>query len=61
MSSSIKEIIIKFVFVVLFFIVLGHFFKWLDLGIGRALPIAVGISIGDLLMYMFKKYRKKQC
>jgi len=61
MSNSIKEIIFKFIFSFLFISGLGYFIKWLNLGIARALALAVGISIGDLVIYMFKKYKKKQC
>ncbi|WP_251861885.1 hypothetical protein [Clostridium sp. Marseille-Q2269] len=59
MSSSIKEIIIKFVFVLLVLFIVGHFIKSLELNILKSLAISFSITLIDFIVYVIKKSKKK--
>ncbi|NEU05204.1 hypothetical protein [Clostridium senegalense] len=59
MSSSIKEIIIKFIFVFLFLCIIGYFIKWLEINFNKALAISLGIGLVDFVTYTIKNSRNK--
>lgn len=58
MSSSLKEIIIKFILVFIVLFLLGHFIPWLQIDAVKSVAISAGISIVDTLILMFKKTKK---
>ncbi|GFZ29934.1 hypothetical protein CSC2_04600 [Clostridium zeae] len=58
MSSSLKEIIIKFILVFIVLFLLGNFIPWLQINAIKAVAISAGISIVDTFALMFKKNKK---
>ena len=58
MSSSIKEIIIKFIFVFMVLFIVGYFIKSLEINMIKSLAISFGITLVDILAYILKKSRK---
>jgi len=60
MCSSIKEIIIKFVFVFLVLFIIGYFIKSLELNMIKSLAISFGIALVDLVAYIIKKSKKNE-
>ncbi|GAA0742357.1 hypothetical protein [Clostridium oceanicum] len=62
MSNSIKEVLFKFVFVVLAFSIIGHFVKGLNITIIKSVAISSGIAIVDLIAYIIRIYKdSKTC
>lgn len=57
-SSSIKEIIIKFILVFFVLCIAGYFIKWLELNVIKALAISFGIQLVDFVVYVIKKSKK---
>lgn len=60
MCSSIKEIIIKFIFVFLILFIIGYFIKSLELNMIKSLAISLGIALVDLVAYIIKKSKKNE-
>lgn len=58
MSSSLKEIIIKFIFVFIVLFLLGSFIPWLHIDAVKAVAITAGVSIVDTFALMLKKTKK---
>jgi len=60
MSSYIKRVLIKFIFLFCIFFIIGYFVKWLNLNIIRALIISFSIEIIDLIEDIIKISKKKK-
>lgn len=60
MSNSIKEVLFKFVFVVLVLSIIGHFVKGLNITIIKAVIISSGIAIVDLIAYIIRIYKNSK-
>ncbi|WP_207655397.1 hypothetical protein [Clostridium vincentii] len=58
MSSSIKEIIIQFVFVFLVLSIIGYFIKSLELNLIKSLALSFGLAMVKLVAYIIKKSKK---
>lgn len=58
-SSSIKEIGIKFIFIFLVLFILGYFIKSLELNVIKSLVMSLGMALVDFIAYIIKKHKSQ--
>lgn len=60
MNKFILDIVFKYIFCLMFFTLIGIIFKSLNMNIGKALGMAFGIILFDLIKYIFIKFKNKK-
>lgn len=58
MNESLKEVIFRFFFILVFFLIVGYFVKSLNMTFNKALLMSLGMSTVDLVIFIYKKSKK---
>lgn len=58
MNESLKEVIFKFFFILVFFLIVGYFVKSLNMNFNKAFFMSLGMSTVDLVIFIYKKSKK---